>query len=161
MARYDVVVGLGSNLGERLEHLTEAVAHLSRAFEVHARSAVYETDPVGPPQPDYLNAAVRLWALAEPTDLLARLLGIERDLGRRRTSGNRWEARTIDLDVLWIDGLVLATPTLTVPHPRLTERAFALLPLLDVAPEAVDPRTGIPFVRPRPSPEVRRTELRL
>jgi 2-amino-4-hydroxy-6-hydroxymethyldihydropteridine diphosphokinase len=157
----DVVVGLGSNLGDRLGHLQGAVQALSRSFDVRACSFVYETAPVGPPQPDYLNAAVRLGARATPEELLETLLSIERADGRVRTTENRLGARTIDLDILWIEGVVVATPLLSVPHPRLAERAFALLPLFDVAEGAIDPRTGAPFVRPREDVEVRRTELRL
>jgi 2-amino-4-hydroxy-6-hydroxymethyldihydropteridine diphosphokinase len=157
----DIVVGLGSNLGDRLAHLRAAVSSIERGFEVRACSSVYETAPVGPPQPDYLNAAVRLWVMSTPETVLEALLAIERADGRVRTADNRWGARTIDLDILWIAGLALSSPTLTVPHPRLTERAFALLPLLDVAPDAVDPRTGARFARPSPNTDVRRTERQL
>jgi 2-amino-4-hydroxy-6-hydroxymethyldihydropteridine diphosphokinase len=105
---------------------------------------VYETAPVGgPPQGDYLNAALRVSFDGDPEALLDALLAIERALGRERRV--RWAARTIDLDVLWIEGVALESERLTVPHPRLTERAFAMTPLLDVAPGAIDPRTGAPF----------------
>ena len=158
---FDVVVGLGSNLGDRLAHLERAVRSMSGAFDVSALSSVYETAPVGPPQPDYLNAAVRLGTTLRPERILEVLLGFEVDDGRVRSAEHRWGPRTIDLDILWIDGLVVAAPSLTVPHPRLTERAFALLPLLDVAPEAGDPRTGARFARPATDAGVRKTELRL
>lgn len=157
----DLVIGLGSNLGDRLQHLRAAAVALGSAFELRARSAVYETAPVGPPQPDYLNAAVRLYASVGVEAVLETLLAIEQRGGRVRSAGGRWGARTIDLDLLWADGVVLATAALTVPHPRLTERAFALLPLLDVAPDARDPRTGAPFCPPPPDPGVRRTSLAL
>jgi 2-amino-4-hydroxy-6-hydroxymethyldihydropteridine diphosphokinase len=155
----DVVIGLGSNLGDRLEHLQNAAAGLARAFELRACSAVYETAPVGPPQPDYLNAAIRISTTSSAPQILATLLALERADGRVRTAHNRWGARTLDLDVLWAAGLVLVTPALTVPHPRLTERAFALLPLLDVAADAIDPRTGVVFQQPEEDPGVRRTGL--
>lgn len=141
----DLVVGLGSNLGDRLGYLREAVRRLGDAFDLQARSSVYETAPVGPAQPDYLNAAVRILATSSPEEVLALLLHIERDSGRTRTEETRWGPRTLDLDLLWGEGLVVSTPSLTVPHPHLSERPFALFPLLDVAPEATDPRTGRPL----------------
>lgn len=160
----DVVIGLGSNLGDRIGQLRLAVAELEKTFEVRAQSAVYETLPVGPPQPDYLNAAVRVLANCTPNALLDVLLGIERGMGRVRARETRWGPRTLDLDVLWAARLVVSSESLTVPHPRLIERPFALLPLLDVAPDAIDPRTKKPFVAPD-NPErdagVRRTTLSL
>lgn len=160
-ATLDVVVGLGSNLGDRLSHLQNAVRGLEAIFELQARSRVYETEPVGPSQPDYLNAAVRLKATGDAHFVLRALLSLEHRGGRVRAPGNCWGARTIDLDLLWGDGLVVSTPVLTVPHPRLTERAFALYPLLDVAADAIDPRTGSVFVRPPADPGVRETMLTL
>ena len=157
----DVVVGLGSNLGDRLALLRDAVLALEERFVVTARSAVYETAPIGPPQPDYLNAAVRLRANVDVLGVLEALLEIERAAGRVRSAATRWGARTLDLDVLWVSGVIVSTSTLTVPHPRLSERAFALRPLHDVAPEAIDPRTGLPFPEAPPEEAVRRTELRL
>lgn len=113
---------------------------MSNAGEVLARSRVYETDPVGgPPQPNYLNAAVLVRSELEAAQLMERLLAIETSMGRVRKEPNG--PRTIDLDLLWIEGVTIATDTLRVPHPRLMERAFALGPLLDVAPDACDPRT--------------------
>jgi len=136
----DVVVGLGSNLGDRRFELARALEGLAALGTVLGVSRVYETPPLGPPQPDYLNAAVRLETTLAPLALLDALRAIERAAGRER--GERWGARTLDLDVLWIDGLSVYSKQLCVPHPQLTRRAFALAPLLDVAPEATDPRTG-------------------
>lgn len=118
--------------------------------DVIARSKVYETAPVGgPPQPPYLNAAIDVTCMLSPASFLTELLHIEVALGRVRGSDEvRFGPRTIDLDVLWIAGIVVDEPGLTVPHPRLTSRAFALVPLLDVAPDAVDPTTGAPYVAP-------------
>ena len=144
----DLVVGLGSNLGDRLAHLQDAVRHLGATFEIRGRSSVYETAPVGPAQPHYLNAAVRLRAAGSPAEILGVLLAVEQRGGRMRTPETRWGPRNIDLDLLWADGLVIDTPELTVPHPHLTERAFALCPLLEVAPDAIDPRTGARFPLP-------------
>lgn len=99
-----------------------------------ARSKIYETDPVGGPEQDpYLNAAVRVDCTLSPLALLDALQAIERNLGRTRDV--RWGPRTIDIDMLWIaGGVTIHDPRLEVPHPRLHERAFAVLPLLDVAP---------------------------
>jgi 2-amino-4-hydroxy-6-hydroxymethyldihydropteridine diphosphokinase len=138
--QYDCVIGLGANLGDRVATLAGAVRALARLGTLSAVSAVYETEPVGPPQPAYLNAAVRLSVALAPEELLTELLRIERDAGRERRE--RWGPRTLDLDILWIRGVVCQSPTLTVPHPELRSRPFALVPLLDVAPEATDPTTG-------------------
>lgn len=131
-----VVIGLGSNLGSRARLLREAVYMVAshEACRLEAVSRVYETEPVGPPQPGYLNAAVRIATTLDLGDLLGALLAIEKQLGRERSE--RWGPRTCDLDILWAFGTAVATETLTVPHPRLRERPFALAPLLDVAPEA-------------------------
>ena len=136
----DCVLGLGSNLGDRLEFLRAAARKLQQHAQIAAVSALYETDPIGPQQPDYLNAALRLRSDLIPGQLLELLLGIERALGRERLE--RWGPRTLDLDLLFIAGQVVDMPGLVVPHRELTRRAFALLPLLDVMPEATDPTTG-------------------
>ena len=139
----DVVVGLGSNLGDRAATLASAVRALASlpSTRVVAESARVETAPVGgPPQGPYLNGAVRLSTELSPRALLDGLLAIERAHGRERRE--RWGPRTLDLDVLWIAGLVVDEPGLVVPHPRLREREFALRPLLEVAAGAVDPSTG-------------------
>jgi 2-amino-4-hydroxy-6-hydroxymethyldihydropteridine diphosphokinase len=138
-----VVVGFGANLGDRLATLRAAVQELARVARVEATSRVYETAPLGPAQPRFLNAAARVAWEGSPVDLLGELLAIEAKLGRVR--GERWGPRTIDLDLLWAEGVAIEGPQLTVPHPRLRERAFALIPLLEVAPDARDPRTGEPY----------------
>jgi 2-amino-4-hydroxy-6-hydroxymethyldihydropteridine diphosphokinase len=104
-----------------------------------------------------MNAAALVMFRGEAVQLLDELLAIERRLGRVRKE--RWGPRTIDLDILWIDGLVVDTPRLVVPHPWLRERAFALVPMLELVPEAADPRTGEPYVVP--AGDVRATEDRL
>jgi 2-amino-4-hydroxy-6-hydroxymethyldihydropteridine diphosphokinase len=143
-----IVIGLGSNLGDRLGTITTAVDQLRALRGVHVlrRSPLYETPAVGgPPQGDYLNGAV-LVVTAEPArGILDWLLAIERSLGRVRPDAVRWGPRTIDLDLLWIEGEGVSEPGLVVPHPRLAERTFALRPLLDIAPDAVDFLTGQPF----------------
>ncbi len=145
----DVVVGLGSNLGDRLSMLRDAVSRIAATpgVDVVARSRVYETAPVGgPEQGPFLNAAIRATCTLEPLALLDALLGIEASLGRTRDV--KWGPRTIDLDVLWIaGGVTVSGPRLVVPHPHLHERAFARLPLFDVAPEAMPPFSGDADVR--------------
>jgi 2-amino-4-hydroxy-6-hydroxymethyldihydropteridine diphosphokinase len=139
----DAVVGLGSNLGDRRATLARAALSLETVGQVVARSALYETEPVGPPQPRYLNAAVLLRTELAAERLLEALLAVEAKLGRVRRE--RWGPRVLDLDILWVDGAVVRTPALTVPHPSLRERPFALRPLLDVAPSARDPADGIAY----------------
>lgn len=155
-----MVIGLGSNLGDRLANLDAAVQQLraDRAIHVLRRSPVYETEPAGgPPQGDYLNAAVLLVTSLDGREVLARALRIERALGRVRSTEERWGPRTIDLDVLWIEGESLDEEGLSVPHPRLAERPFAVRPLLDVAPDAADCRTGKPYATvPAAQVELRR-----
>lgn len=137
----DVVIGLGANLGEPLLALRAALLELGRLGPVAGISALYRTAPVGgPPQPEFMNAAARLCFDGSPETLLAEALRIERLAGRERRE--RWGPRTLDLDILWIRGVRVAAPGLVVPHPRLRERAFALRPLIDVAPDAVDPADG-------------------
>lgn len=130
----DYVLGVGSNLGSRYANIEAALELIEARAVAHiaARSALYDSAPVGPPQPRYLNGAARITSALPPPALLDALLAIEAELGRQRRE--RWGARTIDLDVLWSKA-PFADERLTVPHPRLTERWFALAPLLDVAPE--------------------------
>lgn len=142
-----VVIGLGGNLGDRLANLREAKARIGAVATVLASSLVWETAPVGgPAQPDFLNAALLIAWSSSPIALLDVLMAIEHDLGRVR--GVRNGPRTVDLDMLWIEGETVNEPRLVVPHPRLHERAFAIAPLLDVVPLAADPRTGKRYVIP-------------
>jgi 2-amino-4-hydroxy-6-hydroxymethyldihydropteridine diphosphokinase len=130
-------LGLGSNLGDRLENLQAAVRLLeaTAGVRVDASSRVWETAPVGgPPQPEYLNAVLRVETSLRPRELLQACLGVEAALGRVRDV--RWGPRTIDVDVLLVDDLRIDESDLTVPHPRMTERAFVLLPLLELNADA-------------------------
>jgi 2-amino-4-hydroxy-6-hydroxymethyldihydropteridine diphosphokinase len=155
-----VVVGIGANVGDRIATMRAALERLARVAKVERVSRVYETAPVGgPPQPDYLNAAALVSFEGDAEALLDALLAIEHDLGRTRRADQKNAPRTIDLDVLWINGVALATDRLVVPHPRLRERAFALVPLLDVVPDAIDPRSGERLVAPHG--DVRATALTL
>lgn len=142
-----IAIGLGANLGDRLGTLRAAATRIGRLAPIRARSCVWETAPVGgPAQPDFLNAALLIDWDRRPIELLDALLAIEAELGRVREIPNG--PRTIDLDVLWIHGLSLDEPRLVVPHPRLHLRAFALAPMLEVVPEAADPRTHERYVVP-------------
>jgi len=134
-------IGLGSNLGEREATLRRALELLAAEpeIEVVAVSRLRETDPVGyADQPRFLNGAAALETDLEPRELLERLLAVERALGRER-SGPRFGPRTVDLDLLVYSDRTVDEPGLTVPHPRLTERRFALEPLAELDPELTLP----------------------
>ena len=133
-------LGLGTNLGDRLANLQRAVDILAAADGVRVvrSSRVYETEPVGPPQPEFLNAVLEVDTDLEPHDLLAAAAAVERELHRVRAA--HWGPRTIDVDVLTFDHRVIDTPELTVPHPRMHERPFVLAPLLEL--EADPPLPG-------------------
>ena len=130
-------IGLGSNLGGRRAHLRTAVDQLEAAGDVVAVSPLYETEPVGGPagQQDYLNLVVELETADSPRTLLERCWALEASAHRERAE--RWGPRTLDADVLWVEGEVVDEPDLTVPHPRLWERRFVLAPLADLAPDLV------------------------
>ena len=127
-------LGLGSNLGDRRRYLREAVDALP---DVVAVSPVYETAPVGGPsgQGAFLNIVVELDTARTPRQLLE--LCREREAAARRVRLERWGPRTLDVDVLWVEGQTVDEDDLIVPHPRMFERAFVLLPLRDLAPELV------------------------
>lgn len=135
-------LGLGSNLGDRRTHLRRAVDQLRAGSRspVTAVSRVYETDPVGGPpgQDPYLNLVVQLAVApeADPYRLLDECHRLEAAAGRVRSV--HWGPRTLDADVVWIDGVVLDDPDLTVPHPRWRERRFVLAPLAELAPDLAD-----------------------
>ncbi len=132
----EIVLGLGANLGSRVATLRAALDLIEAGGDVRveALSPFYETEPVGPPQPRFVNAAARLATELPLGVLLDRVLEVERALGRVRRE--RWGPRVVDLDLLWAGPERVCTDRLTVPHPRLRERAFVLAPLLDVLPEA-------------------------
>jgi 2-amino-4-hydroxy-6-hydroxymethyldihydropteridine diphosphokinase len=133
-------LSLGANLGDRLAALQRAVDLLREApgVDVEASSRVWETEPVGgPEQPDFLNVVVRITTDLAPLELLAVCQRVEEALGRVREV--RWGPRTIDIDVLLFGDLTIDEPVLVVPHPRMLERAFVLLPLLELDPDPVLP----------------------
>ena len=134
-------LGLGSNLGDRRATLRRALRLLAGRLTVVGVSGLYETEPVGyTDQPPFLNAVVACDTDASADQALAWCQGVEAALGRERSV--RWGPRTLDVDVLLIDDLVIATDDLEVPHPRMWERAFVLAPLHDVAPDLVDAPAG-------------------
>lgn len=136
-----VYIALGTNLGDRLENLRRAMAGLPPAADPQEVSPVYETPPWGiEDQPAFLNQVIRAETELPPNELLAYLKRLERELGRQKTV--RYGPRLIDLDILFYDDLVVELPGLTIPHPRLAERAFVLVPLADLAPNLRHPITG-------------------
>ena len=137
-------VGLGSNLGDRSATLTRAIQLLGerQGIDVVAVSSFHETKPVGYlDQPEFLNAAVEIETFLQPAALLVVLLAVEHELGRTR-EGPRYGPRTVDLDLLLLEGVTVDEPGLTVPHPRLHERVFALAPLVELDPSLVVPGHG-------------------
>jgi 2-amino-4-hydroxy-6-hydroxymethyldihydropteridine diphosphokinase len=132
-------LALGSNLGDRHGTLQRAVRLLSEEAGIHvdASSRVWETEPVGPPQPRYLNAVVRVMTVLEPLALLEACRRVEAALGRVR--GERWGPRTLDVDVLLYDERTVDEPELQIPHPRMHQRAFVLAPLLELEPAPMLP----------------------
>jgi 2-amino-4-hydroxy-6-hydroxymethyldihydropteridine diphosphokinase len=138
MNEHIVYLALGSNLGNRAANLKEAVASLPPQMEVRAKSKVYETPPWGYTEQDnFLNQVLKVKTYLEPEPLLKHIKRLEIALGRK--SSFRYGPRLIDMDILFYDELVLESATLTIPHPRVHERGFVLLPLLDIAPEFVHP----------------------
>ncbi len=139
-------IALGTNLGDRAGNLREALERLSKAVQIERQSAVYETEPWGVlDQPRFLNMVVAGETELTPSDLLHVLKQIEREMGR--TAGPRYGPRVIDLDILFFDAEQIRTPELTIPHPRLAERRFVLVPLAEIAPDLVHPETGLAISR--------------
>ncbi|GAB4424089.1 MAG: 2-amino-4-hydroxy-6-hydroxymethyldihydropteridine diphosphokinase [Anaerolineales bacterium] len=139
--KHTTCIALGTNLGERLDNLRGAIQALAPDVNVLAESHVYETPPWGyADQPTFLNMVVKAETGLEPDALLKHLKQIEAALGREKSV--RWGPRLIDLDILFYDDLVIDTPPLVIPHPRLHERGFVLVPLADVGAEVVHPVLG-------------------
>lgn len=157
-----VALGLGANLGDREAALRRAIAALrvEPGTTVVAVSDFVETVPVGgPDQPAYLNAVVIIDVGVEPLELLAALQRIESDAGRDRNREVRWGPRRLDLDILAFGDAVIDEPELTVPHPRVLEREFVLLPWSQVAPDWVIAGTGLTVARALRSLRARRNTL--
>lgn len=136
-----VYLALGANLGDRLANLRAVLAVLPPNVELLAQSPIYETPPWGvTDQPAFLNMVVRGQTQLPPHELLKQLKSLETTLGR--IPGIRYGPRLIDIDILFYDDLLLDTPELTIPHPRLHERAFVLVPLADLEPALIHPGMG-------------------
>lgn len=136
-------VALGANLGEPVRALKGALRAMSEAgIEQLACSSFYRTEPIDSSGPDYVNAVAKVSTNLSADDLLRRLLAIEKEFGRIRPAGVHNAPRTLDLDLLLYEENVLQTPFLTLPHPRMHERAFVLVPLAEISPEAVIPGQG-------------------
>lgn len=140
MEKHIVYLALGSNMDDRLANLKEAAASLPPQMDVKARSHIYETPPWGyEDQAKFLNQALKVQTYLEPEPLLKHIKRLEIALGRKASFQNG--PRLIDIDILFYDEIILNTPALTIPHPRLHERGFVLLPLMDIAPDLVHPLT--------------------
>ncbi len=137
-----IYIGLGSNLGDRLENLQAAIAALESEVHPIECSSVYETPPWGYlDQPNFLNQVVMAETELSPEDLLSHLKGIEADLGRQETF--QFGPRKIDLDIIFFDDKVIESHPITIPHPRMESRGFVLLPLADLAPNLEHPVLGV------------------
>ncbi len=145
--QHTAAIALGSNLGDSLLTLNSAVAHLDGLADLRVLtcSSWYRTAPIGPPQPDYLNGCLLLTTSLTPQILMQQLLSAETHFGRERRE--RWGARTLDLDLLLFDDVVVFDPDLTIPHPRMNDRAFVLVPLAEIAADWIDPTTGQTIAR--------------
>jgi len=136
-----VYLSLGSNLGDREANLRKAIELLSHRLRIGLVSSVYETEPVGvPEQPRFLNQAVQVYTRLAAKDLLVLFKGFESMMGRARNTS--FAPRPIDIDILFYGSDVIKTDDLVIPHPRLTERAFVLVPLTEIAPDLVHPENG-------------------
>src|SRR5581483_4145004 len=133
-----IFLALGSNLGNRLENLHNAVKHLAPFAQISRASSIYETEPWGiTEQPRFLNMVVESETTLAPDELLGVVKTVERNLGRTETI--RYGPRMIDIDILFYDDVIYKSGTLEIPHPRLSERRFVLVPLNDIAPDLLHP----------------------
>ena len=138
MNEHSVYIGIGTNIGDRKQNIRSALLALSELGTVAAISRCRRTKPYGViDQPDFINLAVLLETALSPTETLRAVQQIETELGRIRT--RYWGERTVDLDILFYDNLIVETPELTVPHPDLQNRSFVLEPLCDIAPNLTHP----------------------
>jgi len=134
-----IFILLGTNLGDRLSNLDQCLKHIeAKVGNLMKRSSIYETAAWGKEdQPNFLNQAVQLESRLQPEELLSACLAIEKEMGRMRIE--KWGERSIDIDIIYFNNKIITTPRLTVPHPRLTERKFALIPMTEIAPDFKHP----------------------
>ncbi len=149
-----LLIGLGGNEGDVLGAFTAAVAAFARELRVLGRSSVWRSEPLGPPQPDFLNAAVLVESPSHPGAVLALCRELEAAAGRDRSRRSRLGPRPLDLDLLIAPRLVIESGALTLPHPRLAERRFALAPAAELAPEWLHPRAHRTIAALAASPSV-------
>ena len=136
-----IYIGIGSNLGDRRANIVEAVERMSQlaGTRVVRTSSLYESEPLGNAKTWFVNSAIEIETELGAEALLKRLKAIEDAMGRKRVKGKRWGSRIIDLDILFFDKEVIEKRNLKVPHPRLTERRFVLIPLSELAPQLIHP----------------------
>ncbi|MDP6587198.1 MAG: 2-amino-4-hydroxy-6-hydroxymethyldihydropteridine diphosphokinase [Anaerolineales bacterium] len=138
---FPILLGLGSNLGERFDNLTSAIKALTPEIKVQTISPTYETQPLYvTQQPEFLNLLVRATTTLSPISLLDSIQALEVELGRKPSV--RFGPRIIDIDIIDYDSLILNLESLTIPHPRMHERLFVLRPLINIVPNWIHPRTG-------------------
>lgn len=137
----EVILGLGSNMGDRLTYLEYSIGQLEKnAGKIVARSSVWETEPWGFEAEDmFLNMAVILETTLEPKELLSVISSLEKSMGRKRRKSPEYQSRVIDIDILLWGERIITLPGLLVPHPRIAQRRFVLEPLFEIAPEALHP----------------------
>lgn len=142
---FSCAIALGSNLGNSSEIVKAALAQLDAMPQIAVAgvSRWYRTKAVGPPQPDYTNGCAILHTDLTPQDLMTVLLNVEKDFGRERRE--KWGARTLDLDLLLYEDYILHLPNLVVPHPRMCDRAFVMVPLAEIAADWIHPTSGYPI----------------
>jgi len=141
----ELLLGLGGNLGNVPATFAWAFAQLQQKMPILRCSSLYLTEPQGPPQPSFFNAVLLLSLHQHPLELLAFCQALEAQAGRHRQEEVRWGPRPLDLDLLLVPGVVLEHPQLQLPHPRLAQRPFALIPAAEVAPMFVHPRLHQPL----------------
>ncbi|MEX0929189.1 MAG: 2-amino-4-hydroxy-6-hydroxymethyldihydropteridine diphosphokinase [Balneolales bacterium] len=158
----EIIIALGSNLGDRQKHMSNARAFLKTlSTGPFIPSSLYETEPVGPAKYDFLNAVVRMDSGLSPMDLLARLKAFEEIEGRAQDAP-KWSARLLDLDIIAYGDLQIQSGRLRLPHPEYHKRLFVLEPLVEVYPDWIDPRLNIAvgeMIKAAPKIEVSKTSI--
>ena len=137
-----VFIGIGSNLGDSKKNCISSIKHIQEFANIRNVSSLYETEPIGKvDQPDFINCVIEIETELDPYELLTRLQSIENKLGRVREQ--RWGARTIDLDIIFYDDLIIDTGGLKIPHPEAHNRRFVLEPLREIAPDLIHPEAKL------------------